>query len=269
MISSHRERFDLDQVRGFPGSFLRRDIKLGEREKWSPLSSKREIGSRRCGATSRSGLWRERRHRDDLGRDRERRRRGDVIKGDSNSWHRKSLADGFSMGTSNVLSVRSTLTAATRPPLGTLPQRCCNLCGIVIAGLLPLSAYLFPFAEEIRATGSMRSRRRRFVRNWRLPRFVLGPWLVGGRIGDADARRASPASSPMQSARRPRHSSAGRPNLQPPFRLLRPQISPPISRHSQDRAEWPRISVARRSLKPPRTPARRNFVRSTQAHNGL
>jgi VIT1/CCC1 family predicted Fe2+/Mn2+ transporter len=61
------------------------------------------------------------------------------------------VADGFSMGTSNVLSVRSTLTAATRPPLWDASRNgLATFAAFVIAGLLPLSAYLFPFADEIR-----------------------------------------------------------------------------------------------------------------------
>ena len=61
------------------------------------------------------------------------------------------VADGFSMGTSNVLSVRSTLTAATRPPLRDASRNgIATFAAFVIAGLLPLSAYLFPFADEYR-----------------------------------------------------------------------------------------------------------------------
>ena len=61
------------------------------------------------------------------------------------------VADGFSMGTSNVLSVRSTLTAATRPRLWDASRNgIATFAAFVIAGLLPLSAYLFPFADEIR-----------------------------------------------------------------------------------------------------------------------
>ena len=41
------------------------------------------------------------------------------------------LADGFSMGTSNVLAIRSALTAATRPSLWDASgNRHCNLCGV-------------------------------------------------------------------------------------------------------------------------------------------
>ena len=61
------------------------------------------------------------------------------------------LADGFSMGTSNVLSVRSTLTAATRPRLLDASRNGFATFGaFVLAGLLPLSAYLLPFANEVR-----------------------------------------------------------------------------------------------------------------------
>lgn len=61
------------------------------------------------------------------------------------------LADGFSMGTSNVLSIRSTLTAATRPALWDASRNGVATFGaFVAAGLLPLSAYLFPLAENVR-----------------------------------------------------------------------------------------------------------------------
>ena len=61
------------------------------------------------------------------------------------------LADGFSMGTSNVLSVRSTLTAATRPRLLDASRNGFATFGaFVLAGLLPLSTYLLPFANDVR-----------------------------------------------------------------------------------------------------------------------
>jgi VIT1/CCC1 family predicted Fe2+/Mn2+ transporter len=61
------------------------------------------------------------------------------------------VADGFSMGTSNVLSVRSTLTAATRPPLARASRNgVATFAAFVFAGLLPLSAYLLPLANEVR-----------------------------------------------------------------------------------------------------------------------
>ena len=92
------------------------------------------------------------------------------------------VADGFSMGTSNVLSVRSTLTAATRPRLLDATRSGFATFGaFVLAGLLPLSAYLFPFANDVRfptacifaavalfAVGACRSF------------FSDRPWLVAG-----------------------------------------------------------------------------------------
>jgi VIT1/CCC1 family predicted Fe2+/Mn2+ transporter len=60
-------------------------------------------------------------------------------------------ADGFSMGTSNVLSVRSTLTAATRPRLIDASRNgAATFAAFVLAGLLPLSAYMLPFAHDAR-----------------------------------------------------------------------------------------------------------------------
>lgn len=61
------------------------------------------------------------------------------------------VADGFSMGTSNVLASRSTLTAATRPSLARASRNGgATFAAFVLAGLLPLSAYLFPFPDESR-----------------------------------------------------------------------------------------------------------------------
>jgi VIT1/CCC1 family predicted Fe2+/Mn2+ transporter len=55
------------------------------------------------------------------------------------------------MGTSNVLSIRSALTAATRPPLWAASRNgVATSAAFVMAGLLPLSAYLFPFGDEVR-----------------------------------------------------------------------------------------------------------------------
>jgi vacuolar iron transporter family protein len=61
------------------------------------------------------------------------------------------IADGFSMGTSNVLAARSTLTAATRPTLAKASRKGgATFAAFVLAGFLPLSAYLFPFLDDIR-----------------------------------------------------------------------------------------------------------------------
>jgi VIT1/CCC1 family predicted Fe2+/Mn2+ transporter len=61
------------------------------------------------------------------------------------------IADGFSMGTSNVLAVRSTLTAATRPALRDASRNgVATFAAFVAAGFLPLSAYLLPLVDETR-----------------------------------------------------------------------------------------------------------------------
>jgi VIT1/CCC1 family predicted Fe2+/Mn2+ transporter len=61
------------------------------------------------------------------------------------------IADGFSMGTGNVLSVRSTLTAAGRPRLWDASRNgIATFAAFVLAGSLPLSAYIFPLEEEVR-----------------------------------------------------------------------------------------------------------------------
>jgi len=63
------------------------------------------------------------------------------------------VADGFSMGVSNVLSVRSTLTAATRPALVDASRTgAATFAAFFVAGLLPLSAYIFPVPNEWRFT---------------------------------------------------------------------------------------------------------------------
>jgi VIT1/CCC1 family predicted Fe2+/Mn2+ transporter len=61
------------------------------------------------------------------------------------------VADGFSMGTSNVLSVRSTLTAATRPRLRDASRNgVATFAAFVLAGSLPSLSLRFPFADEVR-----------------------------------------------------------------------------------------------------------------------
>ena len=55
------------------------------------------------------------------------------------------------MGTSNVLSIRCTLTSATRLQLWDASRNgIATFAAFVVAGLLPLSAYWFPFADEVR-----------------------------------------------------------------------------------------------------------------------
>jgi VIT1/CCC1 family predicted Fe2+/Mn2+ transporter len=61
------------------------------------------------------------------------------------------LADGFSMGTSNVLAARSTLTADTRPRLRDASrQGTATFAAFVLAGLAPLCGYLLAPGEETR-----------------------------------------------------------------------------------------------------------------------
>lgn len=61
------------------------------------------------------------------------------------------VADGFSMGVSNVLAVRSTLTALDRPPLADASRRgLATFIAFNIAGLLPLSAYMLPMSNDVR-----------------------------------------------------------------------------------------------------------------------
>jgi VIT1/CCC1 family predicted Fe2+/Mn2+ transporter len=61
------------------------------------------------------------------------------------------LADGFSMAASNVQAERSTPTAATRPPLPIAYRRgFATFVGFVLAGLVPLAAYLLPGLDGVR-----------------------------------------------------------------------------------------------------------------------
>ena len=53
------------------------------------------------------------------------------------------IADGFSMGTSNILAVRSTLSAATRPSLADASRNgLATFIAFVVAGSAPLLTYL-------------------------------------------------------------------------------------------------------------------------------
>ena len=61
------------------------------------------------------------------------------------------LADGFSMGASNVLAERSTLSAAMRPRFRDASRHgAATIAGFMLAGLIPLSAYLLPVLEGVR-----------------------------------------------------------------------------------------------------------------------
>jgi VIT1/CCC1 family predicted Fe2+/Mn2+ transporter len=58
------------------------------------------------------------------------------------------IADGFSMGTSNVLSARSTLTADNRPPLAEATRNgLATAIAFAAAGAIPLTTYVIPFAS--------------------------------------------------------------------------------------------------------------------------
>ena len=61
------------------------------------------------------------------------------------------IADGFSMGTSNVLALRSALSAAARPGLRDASRNgLATFAAFVVAGLLPLSAYVLPLTDAAR-----------------------------------------------------------------------------------------------------------------------
>ena len=92
------------------------------------------------------------------------------------------LADGFSMGTSNILSVRSTVTAATRPRLWDASRNgFATFAAFVIAGLLPLSAYLLPLANERRLPAACIFAATALFGIGACRAFVSDrPWLVAG-----------------------------------------------------------------------------------------
>lgn len=65
------------------------------------------------------------------------------------------LADGFSMGASNVLSRRSDAQSNVLPTLATAaPHGVATFIGFIVAGLVPLLAYLLPWFEGFRFTAA-------------------------------------------------------------------------------------------------------------------
>jgi vacuolar iron transporter family protein len=61
------------------------------------------------------------------------------------------LADGFSMGASNVLAERSTVSAATMPRMSDATRHgVATTVGFVVAGMIPLATYLLPAFEGVR-----------------------------------------------------------------------------------------------------------------------
>jgi VIT1/CCC1 family predicted Fe2+/Mn2+ transporter len=66
------------------------------------------------------------------------------------------LADGFSMGASNVLSRRSDAQAHPLPTLADASRHgIATFIGFVVAGIVPLSAYLLPWFEGGRFAGAV------------------------------------------------------------------------------------------------------------------
>jgi VIT1/CCC1 family predicted Fe2+/Mn2+ transporter len=92
------------------------------------------------------------------------------------------LADGFSMGTSNVLSVRTTLTAASRPRLRDASRNgMVTFAAFVVAGFLPLSAYVLPFPEDARfPAASILAGLALFTVGACRSLFSDRPWLIAG-----------------------------------------------------------------------------------------
>jgi VIT1/CCC1 family predicted Fe2+/Mn2+ transporter len=92
------------------------------------------------------------------------------------------LADGFSMGTSNVLAIRSAVTSATRPSLREASRNgFATFAAFVMAGLLPLSAYMIPIAESSRFPSACAvAAATLFVIGACRSLFSDRPWLIAG-----------------------------------------------------------------------------------------
>jgi vacuolar iron transporter family protein len=92
------------------------------------------------------------------------------------------IADGFSMGTSTVLSRRSTVTADARPSLARASRHgIATFIGFAAAGLLPLSAYLWPIADELRfAAACILAGVALFLIGAARRLVTDRPWLTGG-----------------------------------------------------------------------------------------
>jgi vacuolar iron transporter family protein len=66
------------------------------------------------------------------------------------------LADGFSMGASNVLSRRSDLREQPLPTVAAASRHgLATFIGFVAAGIVPLSAYLLPWFDGVRFAGAV------------------------------------------------------------------------------------------------------------------
>jgi VIT1/CCC1 family predicted Fe2+/Mn2+ transporter len=92
------------------------------------------------------------------------------------------IADGFSMGTSNVLSIRSAPTSGSRPSLRSASRNgVATFAAFVIAGLFPLSAYMMPIAESSRfPTACGAAAITLFVIGACRSLFSDRPWLMAG-----------------------------------------------------------------------------------------
>ena len=74
------------------------------------------------------------------------------------------VADGFSMGASNYLARRSQLEEDLADRRDALRHGVATVVGFVIAGVVPLIAYLVPLEQDFQLPARDRSRRRRAVR---------------------------------------------------------------------------------------------------------
>jgi VIT1/CCC1 family predicted Fe2+/Mn2+ transporter len=92
------------------------------------------------------------------------------------------VADGFSMGTSNVLAIRSALTARLRPSLRVASRHgIATFAAFVAAGFVPLSAYLLPPLETVRFPAAcVLAALALFVIGACRALFSDRPWLIAG-----------------------------------------------------------------------------------------
>jgi VIT1/CCC1 family predicted Fe2+/Mn2+ transporter len=91
------------------------------------------------------------------------------------------VADGFSMGTSNVLSQRSTLTAESRPRLGAASRNgLATFIAFILAGLLPLATYMLPLGEIRFPVACLVAAVALFTVGACRSLFSDRPWLIAG-----------------------------------------------------------------------------------------
>ena len=92
------------------------------------------------------------------------------------------LADGFSMGASNVLSRRSDTGPGLLPPLAVASRHgFATFLGFIIAGVVPLVAYCFPVPKDIQfEVAGLLALATLFTVGASRAAFTKRPWLSSG-----------------------------------------------------------------------------------------